>query len=71
MFYQALIYIYNSAIFLSSKFGNEKAKKWIDGRKNWRQNIEKLPKYSTLFHCASLGEFDQAVPVIQAWRKKF
>jgi len=71
MFYQALIYVFNFAIFLSSKFGNEKAKKWIDGRKNWRQNIEKLPKNSTLFHCASLGEFDQAVPVIQAWRKKF
>ena len=71
MFYQALIYIYYYAIFLSSKFGNEKAKKWIDGRKNWRQKIEKLPKNSTLFHCASLGEFDQAAPVIQAWRKKF
>ena len=71
MLYQALINIYSIAIFLSSKFGNEKAKKWVNGRKNWRQNIEKLPKNSTLFHCASLGEFDQGAPVIEAWKKKF
>lgn len=53
---------YVGIIRLASLF-NPKAKKWIQGRKN------PLPKPGAntpiLFHCASLGEFEQAVPVLQ------
>jgi 3-deoxy-D-manno-octulosonic-acid transferase len=54
---------------------NEKAKLWISGRKAWEQLLELgLAKAEgrkrILFHCASLGEFEQARPVIEDFRRK-
>lgn len=54
------------AIRISSLW-NKKAKKWVDGRKNWKTKIpnyssEKEPVY--WFHAASLGEFEQGLPVM-------
>jgi 3-deoxy-D-manno-octulosonic-acid transferase len=56
--------LYGIAIFIFSFF-NRKAKSWIEGRKNWRQQIENLPQNVIWFHCASLGEFDQGLPVMK------
>lgn len=54
---------------------NEKARRWISGRKAWEQQLELgLAKAEgrkrILFHCASLGEFEQARPVIEDFRRK-
>jgi 3-deoxy-D-manno-octulosonic-acid transferase len=46
-------------------FFNNKANSWINGRKNWRKQIENLPQNVIWFHCASLGEFDQGLPVMK------
>jgi 3-deoxy-D-manno-octulosonic-acid transferase len=60
------------SIFLA-QFFNYKAKKWISGRKNWK---EKLPNFDLnnkevlWFHCASLGEFDQGLPLMQKLKKE-
>lgn len=63
---------YGTSIQLVSLF-NDKAKLWVDGRKNWRLKIQQkrdLNKTLIWFHCASLGEFEQARPVIEAVRKE-
>ncbi len=45
---------------------NTKAKKWVFGRLNWRNNLPpKTSKKRVWFHCASLGEFEQARPTIE------
>ena len=65
--YKAGIFIYSLLIRLSSLF-NEKAKLFVEGRKNWKQNlsskIDVNSKY-IWFHCSSLGEFEQGRPVIE------
>ncbi len=49
-----------------------KAKLWVKGRKNWKAQLKKaIPENAavTWFHCASLGEFEQARPIIEAYKK--
>ena len=62
--YNFAIRLYGIAIFIFSFF-NKKAKSWINGRKNWKKQIENLPQNVIWFHCASLGEFDQGLPVMK------
>ena len=62
--YNFSIRVYGIAIFIFSFF-NKKAKSWINGRKNWRKHLENLPQNIIWFHCASLGEFDQGLPVMK------
>ena len=54
---------------------NTKAHKCIHGRKNWRNKLAAActragERKRILFHCASLGEFEQARPVIESFRKQ-
>ncbi len=51
---------------------NPKARLWISGRIGWRKKLQqKLPgKPVYWFHAASLGEFEQGRPVIEAIKKK-
>ncbi len=70
-----MIILYNLAIVLYAAFAkmaapfNPKARKWVEGRKNWeailKQKITSGEKYVWI-HCASLGEFEQGRPVIEA-----
>jgi 3-deoxy-D-manno-octulosonic-acid transferase len=53
---------------------SDKAKQWILGREDWKSKLEAAclqagARQRILFHCASLGEFEQAHPVIEAFRK--
>lgn len=45
---------------------NKKAKKWIEGRKNYFSKLPQVDpsKKVIWFHCASLGEFDQGLPLM-------
>jgi 3-deoxy-D-manno-octulosonic-acid transferase len=58
------------AIGIASWF-NPKAKLWISGRKNWRAALASQAdlKGCIWFHCASLGEFEQGRPLIEAVKK--
>lgn len=51
---------------------NRKLKLGFEGRKNWKSEIEKIPKDKDLiwFHCASLGEFDQGLPLMNLIKQK-
>ncbi len=53
---------------------NVKAKLWIEGRSNIFYDLsQKLQKNQRTiwFHCASLGEFEQGLPVIKALQNQF
>ncbi len=71
--YNIIIHIYHFLILIFSLF-NDKAKMWVDGRKQIFENFVKDINHNkpiAWFHCASLGEFEQGRPVIEAFRKQF
>ena len=57
---------------MAGLFGNQKAKKWTNGRKNWRNTLHKYLENSKSkiiwIHATSLGEFDQVKPLIEKIR---
>jgi len=68
IFYNIGIRLYGLAVRAASFF-NPKAKKWVDGRKGL---LEKIEQETTSFsgetlwvHCASLGEFEMARPIME------
>ncbi len=71
--YGFVIYLYYFIVGLAALFNNNKAKQWIEGRKNWEEKISSALKGNNKkriwIHCASLGEFEQGRPVIEALRK--
>ncbi len=70
-FYSISIRLYAFLIWLVSPF-NAKAKLWIDGRKNFLQQLDAIPSSDQYywFHCASLGEFDMGNPLMKAWKQQ-
>ncbi len=71
--YNTGIHFYHFLIWLVS-FRNPKARKWLSGRKNLFEKIQKevIPGEPLLwFHVSSLGEFEQARPVIEGVKKDF
>lgn len=61
------ICIYCFAIRITAWF-NTKARQWVDGRKNWKKNLKSevsgLKGQTVWIHCSSLGEFEQARPLV-------
>jgi 3-deoxy-D-manno-octulosonic-acid transferase len=71
--YNLGIGLYITAIRVSSLF-NKKAALWVKGRKNIFSRMQaqlKPGEKRVWFHCASLGEFEQGRPVIEAFRKRY
>ncbi|MDA9161452.1 3-deoxy-D-manno-octulosonic acid transferase [Crocinitomicaceae bacterium] len=69
--YQIGIHLFILGMRTASLF-NQKIKNGIQGRKNWRNLLDDIPKDANViwFHCASLGEFDQGLPVMSALKQK-
>jgi 3-deoxy-D-manno-octulosonic-acid transferase len=71
--YKTGIFFYSLIAHLAALF-NEKARFFVNGRKNWRKNlsgkIDKNARYIWV-HCASLGEFEQGRPVIEEIKRQF
>lgn len=73
LIYNIFIQFYHLLIHLSSLF-NPKAKLWVAGRRDIFRRIEATISYDrqlAWFHCASLGEFEQGRPVIEAFKTAF
>ncbi|MCB2206947.1 MAG: 3-deoxy-D-manno-octulosonic acid transferase [Bacteroidetes bacterium] len=73
-FYNLFIYLYQGAVKTAAVLGNEKAKKWVKGRKNVFIDIKNaIGKDDRIIwvHCASLGEFEQGRPLIETIRKRY
>ena len=62
-----------SSVFLwGAQFFSPKMKLFIQGRKQVYEDVKKGLEVSDKviwFHCASLGEFEQGVPIMEALRK--
>ena len=72
LFYTLSVNLYVFGIRMTSLW-NAKARKWIDGRKGVWEIIEGFQKSDASlywFHCASLGEFEQARPLIEALKER-
>lgn len=76
LFYTLGIYTYLLFIRIASLF-NPKAKLWYQGRKNWAPrlsaalNAKRSPGQTLIWiHSASLGEFEQGRPLMEALKKE-
>lgn len=74
-FHSFLMGVYGLCLRLFSLLGHSKAKGWMDMRRKsglaLKVATDKLPAGERwhLFHCASVGEFEQARPVMEAYRE--
>jgi 3-deoxy-D-manno-octulosonic-acid transferase len=67
------IRLYLLLVWLVSPF-NSKASLWLNGRKRWSERLRKAIDNNepiAWFHCASLGEFEQGRPLIEAYKEKY
>lgn len=73
LFYHIFLVCYRAGIHVAALF-NPKAKKWVQGRKDI---FKKLPSaiaptdQVVWMHCASLGEFEQGRPLLEAIRVQY
>jgi len=73
LFYNIFIYGYTFLIRVAAPF-NKQAGQWLAGRKDIFLHMEKAlgnHKDIVWFHCASLGEFEQGRPVMEAFKRTF
>ncbi|MBK6932323.1 MAG: 3-deoxy-D-manno-octulosonic acid transferase [Saprospirales bacterium] len=71
--YELGIWLLTGAIRLAALF-HPKAKKWVTGRRQWRSRYRSAfqkNKRLLWIHAASLGEFEQGRPVLEAFREQF
>lgn len=73
LFYHIFLACYHAGIHVAALF-NPKAKKWVLGRKDLFQKLSSAiaPTDKIIWmHCASLGEFEQGRPLLEALSKKY
>ena len=72
--YDAGIWLYHLAIRIAALW-NPKAKLWVEGRRQVFTNLSVRPAGDTAkriwMHCASLGEFEQGRPLLEALRSAY
>ena len=72
--YQIGIHFYGLLLAFASLF-NKKAKLWDEGQKNVFHNLPSNPNSEIVWvHCASLGEYEQAIPLlkkIKEWKPNY
>lgn len=64
--YSLFIFAYGLLARVATLF-SEKARLWVGGREHWKSALASMENSSNAiwFHCASVGEFEQARPVIE------
>ena len=71
--YNIVIYLYDKAMQIAA-LKNIKAKQWVDGRKNTYEYLEQTISDTDQIiwiHAPSLGEFEQARPLIKIVKKEY
>ncbi|MBL4624116.1 MAG: 3-deoxy-D-manno-octulosonic acid transferase [Flavobacteriales bacterium] len=66
--YSLFIHLYGLTLRASSILGHRRAKQWVEGR---ILKVNKSAQKCVWFHCASLGEYEQALPIIEKVRFEF
>ncbi|HEX2922043.1 MAG TPA: glycosyltransferase N-terminal domain-containing protein [Bacteroidales bacterium] len=70
--YNLGIHLYSLFALIASPFST-RAKLWVEGRRNWKENIGKnigADDKVVWVHCASLGEFEQGRPIIEEIKQR-
>lgn len=75
LIYRIFLALYFGLIRLAALAGHAKAKAWIDGRRDWLSTLDRFRAQRSevpliWMHCASLGEFEQGRPVLEALRQE-
>lgn len=75
LLYRFSLQMYQAGIGVAALLGKAKARKWLAGRKDWRSRLKAsvaaLPEGPRIWlHAASLGEFEQGRPVLEALQQK-
>ena len=72
LIYTIGIWFYTLGIRVVALFGHEKARLMVNGWKRWPEEVAKLSheRPTVWFHAASLGEFEQARPVLEEYRRR-
>ncbi len=75
LLYYFVLGLYTLALRLAAMAGHSKAKRWAQGRQHWQQQLatwrSQHPDPVLWMHCASLGEFEQGRPLIEALRQQY
>jgi 3-deoxy-D-manno-octulosonic-acid transferase len=71
LLYNIVIRLYGMFLHLAAMAGHPKAKQWVTGRRNWEEKLAESIQGGpwVWFHCASLGEFEQGRPLLEAFRR--
>jgi len=69
VFYRFIVWLYQLGIRLIALW-NTKARKWVEGRKQFPE-FSHDRKPCIWVHCASLGEFEQGRPVLEALKNNY
>lgn len=73
LLYNLFLFLYRTSIRIASLF-DSKARLWVEGRRDLLQTIKtSLPhdEKRIWIHCASLGEFEQGRPLIEALKRDY
>ena len=73
LLYTLTMHLLSAVIRFAARF-DSKARKWVVGRRGWRALLKEAWANQTdpiWFHCASLGEFEQGRPLIEAIKTKY
>jgi len=71
LLYNIGLFLYSVGIHFTALF-NEKARKWILGREDIFSRLKQVCFQDTIwFHCASVGEFEQGMPLLKKLRDKY
>ncbi|MCE3007791.1 MAG: 3-deoxy-D-manno-octulosonic acid transferase [Bacteroidetes bacterium] len=68
LLYRLGLWGYRLVVGLAALLGHAKARKWVQGRRGWRRQLPQFDKPCIWLHAASLGEFEQGRPVLEALR---
>lgn len=75
LFYHLFRFVYFGSIHLAARW-NRKAEMWVKGRNEWKEKLQqqwklKQGEKAVWMHCASLGEFEQGRPLLEAIKKQY
>ncbi len=73
--YNLFTFLYPAGAAILALFGNQKARLWVEGRKQIFPFLQSRFENNTApviwFHCASLGEFEQGRPVMEELKQLY
>lgn len=72
--YNTALRLYKAGVHLAALAGKTKAKKWLAGRQHWQEKMRTMGVGTApvvWVHAASLGEFEQGRPVLEAIREQW